>query len=251
MNVFKKVHRKTAEALSAYEMLAPGDRLLIGVSGGKDSLVVSHVLAEKRKRWPFPVELEACHVVTDLSPRDEAREENLAELFAGFEIPFHVRLASVMERLDPSRSFNCFFCAMQRRIALRKTAAERGCNKIVYGHHLDDIIETLLMNMFFKAEISTMPAKLEMDEHDLEILRPLALTKEREVATYARHMGFEDLSQPCPYAHDTRRAAVKKLVSELCLEDERIRDNLSASLDRVKLGYLRIKKRGVHSEGGG
>ena len=133
---------------------------------------------------------------------------------------------------------------MNRRMAILDFAKGMDCNKVAYGHHLDDIIETLLLNMFYKAEISTMPVRLELDSHDVTLVRPLCLTKESEIRTYARrHCVFEE-APPCPYGEEGRRARMKKLIQELADEDERVRDNLSACLSRVKLGYLREKHKG-------
>ncbi len=244
MNLEKKIQRRVGEALRKHRMVEAGDRLLIGVSGGKDSMTLAHVLAHKRRVLPIEFELRACHIVTDMEPRDEEWEARLDSYFEDIGVPLTRRYIPVIQRLDPKRKMNCFFCAMQRRMAIISIAKELECNKIAYGHHLDDIIETLLMNMFYNAEISTMPARLELDDHNLVIVRPLCLVKERETAAFARRLDVvEQAGPPCPYGEEGRRVRVKRLIAELAEEDERVRDNLSASLGRVKLGYLREKLR--------
>jgi tRNA 2-thiocytidine biosynthesis protein TtcA len=150
----------------------------------------------------------------------------------------------VVARLEPGEETSCFFCAMQRRMALLRIAKEHGCGKVAYGHHLDDVIETLLINMLFKAEISTMPVRLELDDHEIVIVRPLARVKEAEIKRYARRFGIEQAGPACPLGLDGRRQRIKQLIDELAREDPRIRDNLAASLGRIKEGYLVEKTRG-------
>jgi tRNA 2-thiocytidine biosynthesis protein TtcA len=243
MNIEKKVHRRVGEAIRKHRMIEDGDRLLVAVSGGQDSCVLSHVLKEKQRIFPIHFELIACHIVTDVAPRDGEKEKRLDAFFAGLEIPLKRYFVPVIERLDEGRKMNCFFCAMQRRMKLLKVALENDCTKIAYGHHMDDIIETLFLNMFYNAEISTMPARLELDDHDMVFVRPFCLTKKREIKTYAKRFGLTDLEQDCPYGKDGRRERVRRIIDELAGEDERIRDNLSRSLGRVKNDYLIEKLR--------
>ena len=244
MNIEQKIHRRVGTAIRKHDMIIEGDRVLIAVSGGKDSVTMAKILAEKQRYLPISFELTACQIVTDLMPREHQRESHLDKLFAGFGIPIQHRFVPVLARLDKGRKLNCFFCAMQRRMALLKVANELGCSKIAYGHHLDDIIETLLMNMFYKAEISTMPARLELDYHNVVLIRPLCHAKENELRTYAKRFELVDAGGPeCPYGVDGRRQRIKSVIRELAMEDERVRDNLFASLDRVKIDYLREKRR--------
>jgi tRNA(Ile)-lysidine synthase TilS/MesJ len=230
-------------------MVEEGDRLLIATSGGVDSSAMARVLAEKQPRLPVSYELVGCHIVTDLYLRSAEGERWLDRFYADLGVPLVRRDVAVVARLDPEKEMSCFFCAMQRRKALLAVAAEQGCNKIAYGHHLDDIIETLLINMFYNAEISTMPARLELDEHDVVVVRPLAMVKEHEVKRYARRMGIAEAGHRCPYGDSGRRARVKRLIAELAEEDGRVRDNLAASLGRVKEGYLLQKLRDVPAAG--
>jgi tRNA(Ile)-lysidine synthase TilS/MesJ len=243
MNIEKKIHRKVGEALRKHRMIEDGDRLLIAVSGGLDSCVLARVLKEKQRIFPIHFDLIACHIVTDVAPRDSEKEERLDDFFSSMEIPLERHFVSVIGRLDERRGMNCFFCAMQRRMKILRVALEKTCSKIAYGHHMDDIIETLFLNMFYKAEISTMPARLELDAHDVVLVRPFCLTKKREIAVYAKRFGLTDLEQACPYGEEGRRERVRRIIEELAGEDERIRDNLSRSLGRVKLDYLQEKLR--------
>lgn len=226
-----------------HRMIEDGDRVLIAFSGGKDSSVLTQVLSEKRKIIPITFELLACHLTTDLASVDPRQSEQHDRFFNALDIELTRRHVPILARLDPKFQMNCFFCAMQRRKTLLSVAKALNCTKIAFGHHLDDIIETLLMNMFYNGKIATMPIRLELDNHDVTIVRPLGLTKERDISTYAAQLGLIDDSPPCPYGESGRRARVKRLITELAREDPRIRDNLSAALGRVKLDYLKEKLR--------
>ena len=243
MNIEKRIHRRVGEALKRFSLIEEGDKVLIGVSGGKDSTSLVKILSEKQKYFPFRFEILAAHVVTDLFAKDEALERRVDELFETLSVQWTRKYVSVTGR-DEGKKISCFYCAMQRRTAMVRLAQETGCNKIAYGHHLDDIVETLLMNMFYKAEISTMPVKLELDNHALTIIRPFCLTKESEIRRYASRMGLTSIDgPPCPYGVDGRRARVKALIKSLSSEYSEIRNNLFASLGRVKNGYLYEKLR--------
>jgi tRNA(Ile)-lysidine synthase TilS/MesJ len=233
------------EAVRRFRLIEEGDKILVGVSGGKDSTSLVKILSEKQKYFPFRFEILAAHVVTDIFPRNEELECRIDQFFESVGVPNVRKFVEVFKKEGETRDINCFYCAMQRRTAMVRLAHETGCNKIAYGHHLDDIVETLLMNMFYKAEISTMPARLELDNHDLILIRPFCMTKESEIRTYAERMGLTGIDGPrCPHGKDGRRARIKKLVSELSLEYSEIRNNLFASLSRVKTGYLTEKIRG-------
>lgn len=243
MGIERLVHRRVGEAIRRHRLVEQGDKVLVAVSGGKDSAVLATVLAEKRRYLPIDFDLYGCHVVTDLAPRSEEKEVRLDRFFGELGIPLRRREALVLGRLDKNRPMNCFFCAMQRRKALLAEALEQGCNKIAYGHHLDDIIETLLLNMLYKAEISTMPVRLELDNYDIAIVRPLCKVKEREVELFAKRFEIPYDSEPCRYAEGGRRAMVKATIAQLAKEERRVRDNLYASLTRVKGEYLVEKLR--------
>ena len=245
MKIDKKIHRRVGEAISRFGLVEEGDHILVGVSGGKDSTSLAKVLHEKQKYFPLKFEVTAAHVVMDIFPRDDELISRIDAAFHALEIPLVRRFVNVKSNLKDNERINCFFCAMHRRMAMIRIAKALGCNKIAYGHHMDDVIETLLMNMLYKGEISTMPARLELDNHDIVIVRPLVLAKEHEVRAYAKRCGLVDIDgPPCPHGKDGRRLRIKRLVSELSSEHKEVRNNLFAALGRVKLDYLLEKRKG-------
>ena len=243
MKIERLVHRRVGAALRRHRMIEEGDRIMVAFSGGVDSFVLARILAEKRSAIPVKFELIGCHVATDIVDMKEDGWEISQNFFGALRIPLVRMDVEVTGRSDRGRPMNCFFCAMQRRKALISQALKNDCTKIAYGHHLDDVIETLLINMFYNAEISTMPARLELDNYDLVIVRPLCLVKESEVKRYAARMELEAVVEPCPHGDKGKRARVKQMIHEMALEDGRVRDNLAASLGRIKLGYLLEKLR--------
>ena len=239
MNIEKRLHRRVGEASARFRLIEEGDHILVGISGGKDSTALAKIMVEKQKYFPLKFRVTAAHIVMDIFPRDDALIGRIDEAFEALEIPLIRRFIEVKRNLKENESVNCFFCAMHRRMAMIRMAKAFGCNKIAYGHHMDDVIETLLMNMFYKGEISTMPARLELDNHDIVIIRPLVLAKEHEVRAYAKRCGLSDIDgPPCPHGEDGRRLRIKRLVSELASEHGEIRNNLFAALGRVKHDYL-------------
>ncbi len=243
MKIERLIHRRAGAAIRNHRMLEEGDRVLIAVSGGVDSSVLARVLSEKRGNLPVKFELLGCHIETDLFGMVDGGNEWLDRFFSEIDVPLIRKSVPVLGRLKEGRSMNCFFCAMQRRKALLAVALENRCTKIAYGHHMDDVIETLLMNMLYNAKIATMPVRLELDDYDIVFVRPLCKVREAEVKRYAVRMEISSVAQDCPHAVDGRRAKVKDIVSQLARDDERIRDNLAASLGRVRTGYLTEKTR--------
>jgi tRNA(Ile)-lysidine synthase TilS/MesJ len=240
-----RIRRKVGAALRAHRRIEPGDRVLLAISGGADSSAMARILAEKRRTLPVRFELLGCHVVLDLFPRNEEGEAWLDAYFERLGVPLHRVFVEARRFLPAGKAASCFYCAMQRRKALLAEATARGCGKIAFGHHLDDIIETLLLNMIHGGAIAAMPVRLELDEHPVTIVRPLCRVKEAEIKEYGAGAGIVASEQRCGMGRDGRRARVKRAIAELADGDDRVRDNLLASLGRVRGDYLveRLRRR--------
>jgi tRNA 2-thiocytidine biosynthesis protein TtcA len=243
LDLESRIRRKVGAALRVHRMIEPGDRVLVAVSGGADSSAMARILAGKRRTLPVRFELIGCHVVTDLFPRNEPGEAWLDEYFSALGVPLVRTFVEAKRHLKAGKPVSCFFCAMQRRKALIAEATARGCTKLAFGHHLDDIIETLLLNMIHGGAIAAMPARLELDDHPVTIIRPLCRVKESEIKELARNAGVESAEQRCGLGLDGRRARVKRAIADLAAGDGRVRDNLAASLGRVRGDYLLEKLR--------
>ena len=190
-------------ALRRYGMIEAGDRILVGTSGGKDSTALAYDLSVKRRWWPVPFELGALHVETDLGEKHDF--SGLDALMTEWGVPLERISVPVIGRLKPGESMNCYWCSTQRRTELIRHALAKGYNKIALGHHLDDIVETLLMNMLYKGEISTMSPIVRYRKYPLAVIRPLALCEERQVIAFAEEKGFRGLTCTCGFDGASRR----------------------------------------------
>jgi tRNA 2-thiocytidine biosynthesis protein TtcA len=223
-------------ALRRYSMIEEGDRILVAVSGGKDSTSLAYDLAMKRRWWPERFELRALHIATDFCSC--CKRTRLFELLASWGIESTSIDVPVIGRLKPGRSMNCYWCSTQRRTELIRYAMAEGFNKIALGHHLDDMVETLLMNMLFKGQISGMLPALRYDKYPVSIIRPLALCEERQVIAFAAEKGFKSAACTCPYGQDSKRREARAKIAELTGGSSRLKRNLYDSMSNVNEAYL-------------
>ncbi len=228
-------------ALRHYEMIAPGDRILIGVSGGKDSTCLARDLAMKRRWWEVPFEISACFIASDLNEAGSPEKTDDSWIKARMEewgIPY-VRIdVPIAGRLKEGETMNCFWCATQRRTELSRYARAKGFNKLALGHHMDDILETLFMNMMRKGEFATMPPVMKYDNYPLAVIRPLALCEERQVAACAGELGFAAHTCSCDFNAEGARKTTRRLIETLTGGSSLAKRNIFKSMSRVKRGYM-------------
>jgi tRNA 2-thiocytidine biosynthesis protein TtcA len=153
-------------------------------------------------------------------------------------VPYSELFVPVIGRLKPGKTMNCYWCSTQRRTELIKYATEHGFNKIALGHHLDDIIETLFMNMMLKSEISTMPPVMAYEKYPVTIIRPLALVEERQILAFAEEKGFGRAVCTCPYGRNSKRRDIRKRIEALTGGSGDTKRNIFESMKHVKDGYL-------------
>lgn len=223
-------------AIRHYGMIEDGDRILIGASGGKDSTALVYDLALKRRWWPAKYGLLALHVETDSGERHDMAP--LRGLFGSWGAEYRSIEVPVIGRLKPGESMNCWWCSTQRRTELIRYALAKGFNKICLGHHLDDIVETLLMNMLHKGQISTMPPVVRYAKYPLSVIRPLALCEERQIIAFAREKGFASVSCTCGFDGASRRKEVRRKVEELTGGSSALKRKLFASMSDIRDEYL-------------
>jgi tRNA 2-thiocytidine biosynthesis protein TtcA len=233
---FLRVQKAVGRAINHYEMISAGERVAVGVSGGKDSIVLLETLALRRKRIPIHYELFALHVnVKNITPVvDRAFYENLCR---ELDVEFHHHTIEADLSRDPKKTV-CFVCAWHRRKELFRMAGNLGCTRLALGHHMDDAIETLFLNMAFNGSISSTPPRLSMFEGEFDIIRPLILLTEGEIDRYARLSRFPALQTQCPYGQATRRADMKRIVSELVRMNRKARRNIFAAMSNIHEEYL-------------
>jgi tRNA 2-thiocytidine biosynthesis protein TtcA len=236
-DVTKLVSRKVDKSILAYQLIKPGDRVLIGLSGGKDSVTLTHVLGQKAQNYHIPFEVAAVHIRTEYA--DLAGVDRLQALCDELSVPFEQISISVTGRLKPGRKMSCYWCSTQRRTELLDYATAGGFSKIALGHHMDDILETFLMNLTAKAEISAMLPVLKYDRYPQSIIRPLAWVTENETDAYATAIGFEAVRCRCGYDTTSRRKDVRALLEEIISrEGEAVREKMMLALHNVRADYM-------------
>lgn len=208
-----KIRRKFNRACTDYQLLEDGDHILIALSGGKDSLELCRLMAERARIFRPSIHIEAAHVVMDNIPYETSRSY-LETFCKELHVQLHILHGSFDERTD-SRKTRCFLCSWHRRKLLFSFAVERGFNKVALGHHQDDILTTWLMNITFEGNISTIHPKMQMKHYPLQLIRPLCLVEETWIAEVARQFGFEKQKVPCPYEDLTRRRHINDIFHQL------------------------------------
>ncbi len=219
-----KVLRLANKAMKEYEMLTDGDKVMIGLSGGKDSLALVEVLAARQKIFKPKIEVLACHVSVDNVPY-QSDLDYLCEFCESRGVKFVHRTTRFDEDTKDGRG-PCFLCAWNRRKTLFKTAEEFGCTKLALGHHKDDILETLLMNQIFQGAYATMPPVLRMAKFEMTIIRPLALVREAEIEAIAEEREYRKQIKNCPHEKVSNRPQVREILQRM----EELNPNAASSL---------------------
>lgn len=229
------ISKRVGRAIIDYKMIAEGDRILVGVSGGKDSLTLLKVLADRQKFVPIKYSLVACHI--DMGyPRSISR---IIEKYLKKQgVEYHIVKVDTLRKMRDKKKITCFWCSWNRRKALFETAARLTCNKVAFGHHLDDIDETILLNLFFQGEISTMKPCQEMFKGKLTIIRPLCYTEEDLIRRFSKSLGFPHHTCDCPNSDISRRQTMTKIISDLQRICPEVRTNIFRGLKRIKTEYL-------------
>ena len=238
----KEIRSLMGKAIHRYGLIQDGDRILVGVSGGKDSLTLLTLLSERAKRVPIHYELLAVHVDLGIDP---IGVDMVKEFFEARKIAYHIEPTRIAELATgpENRENPCFLCSWERRKRIFSLAQRFGCNKVAFGHHKDDIIETLLLNIFYSAEISTMLPIQPLFNGKITLIRPLALLEERKIERFAKEMGLPYFPCGCPASERSKRKRVKKLISELEKENRRVKGNIFRALSNIKMDYMLSKER--------
>ena len=229
------------KAIHRFRLIENGDRILVGVSGGKDSLSLLQLLNERQKRVPIKYELIPVYI--DLG-FDSDRAGILKDFFEEQGLSYHVEFTDIGKRANSSenRENPCFLCSWERRKELFHQAHRLRCNKIALGHHKDDIIETLLLNIFYSAEISTMLPLQSLFKGKITLIRPLSLVEERMTERFAREKGLPYGSSGCPSSGRTKRNEMKELIENLERKNRKVKGNIFRSLSNIRFDYMLSEK---------
>jgi len=235
--LYKSLNRDIGKAIHQYGMISDGDRILIGISGGKDSLTLMWFLKERLSRIPISYDLFGVYV-------DPGFEGGCDDSLASWvkSAGLHMRVEHTNNGVLANSTFNrenpCFLCSRLRRKKIFEIAEELNCNKIALGHHKDDIIETFFINVCYSGSISTMCPIQPMFEGKFSIIRPLAFVDEEKIIRFAKTRNFPEFINPCPYSKVSKRKEIKELLNNLYRRNKKIKGNIFKSLSHVNLEYL-------------
>ena len=235
-----RLAKKVTKAISDYGLLDDGDRVMVGLSGGKDSWALLQILDVLRLRAPIRFSLVA---VTVDSGYDGYRHDLISKTCEqrGWEYRIiHTEIGDVVDDLLDQSATPCSLCARMRRGVLYRIASEIGATKIALGHHLDDFIETLLLNLFFAGSLKAMPARLVSDNGEHVVIRPLVGVTETDARSYAKEQSLPIISCCCRACGDLslQRQRVKKLIAELEVEHPEIKNSMIRALANVASRHL-------------
>ena len=233
----KRFHKACAD----YQLIDDDDHILIGLSGGKDSLLLTELLGRRAQIYKPRFKVTALHV--RVKERDYHTDLSYLESFcAEAQVPLIVRDTEIGELPNTPNTRTtqnpCFLCSWYRRKALFNVAQELGCNKIAFGHHRDDVAQTLLMNLIFQGAFASMPPILQLDKMPLQLIRPLCLIDEADIVTYAAMRGYEKQTKLCPFEHVSSREKVKELLEHIKTLNPEAIDSLFGAMTNIKTDYL-------------
>ncbi len=229
------VSRKAGKAMMDYQMIQAGDKIAVAVSGGKDSISLLHVLRHRNKISPVKFEFTAVHIDFGLGNFDPAK---LMAYLKKEGFPYLIEKCEFLNE-EKWNGIDCFWWSWNRRKSLFELAKREGFNKIAFGHHKDDIVETIILNQFYRGEIGAMRPKQTLFDGKLTIIRPLAYEREEKMVKLAEKLGIATLGQSkCANEEDSHRAKIKAMLRDFEKENPYIVTNIFNSLQNIRKDYL-------------
>lgn len=249
----RTIWKRFVNGVSDYDLIQPGDKIAVCISGGKDSMLLAKCMQELKRHWLVPFELDFIVMDPGYRPENLAQIEKNAALLG---IPIHIFPAPIFNYVVTIEKSPCYLCARMRRGYLYREAQKRGCNKIALGHHFDDVIETILMSILYGAQMRTMMPKLHSTNFPgMELIRPLYLVKEADILAWSGYNHLTFLSCACrfteqvatqEYENASKRKEIKNLIASLRKGYPEIDINIFRSAQNVNLDTLiSYKKSGV------
>ena len=226
----ERVRRKFRLGIKDFGLIEEGDQVLVGLSGGKDSMALLELLGEFRRQKRNGFGLKALHVRMD-NVEYQSDDNYLRDFAERCNAEFVLRTTRFDKDREEGRT-PCFLCSWNRRKVLFETAQELGCNKIALGHHQDDILKTLLMNLSFNGTFATMPALLKMRKMPVTIVRPLCEIEEEDLKKWSKIRQYQPLLKLCPYERDSNRTNVEIVIDALKKLNPEYRYNLWHALEK-------------------
>lgn len=246
MTIYHKLKRYIGKAIFGYEMLKPEDTIIVALSGGEDSLVLLYFLSEWRNKLKANYRLIGVHLDMNF-PKDEEKYEKgilwLKDFCYSLEVEFLFEKTDcgrqALEAYEQKNTSPCFVCSWHRRKRLFKLSEKLQANKIAFGHHLDDVITTFFINMFYNGELSTLLPVQEMFKGRLILIRPLILVEKDLISRFVKNKGWQVLENPCPFKKATKRNFVEIFLKENVFPlGPKIKKNIAHAMFNPKWEYL-------------
>lgn len=227
----QKVLSRVRQAVDDYDMIEDGDTIAIGISGGKDSLTLLLALNELRKFYPKKFNIHA--VTVDLGFQNLDLDD-IRALCSSREIPYTVVETSIAKIVFEDRKEDnpCSLCAKMRKGALNDAIKAAGCNKIAYAHHEDDVVETMLLSLFYEGRLHTFSPVTHLDKTGLTVIRPLIYMREAEVIGFVNKYQVPVVKSPCPADGHTKREYIKELLQQIHRENPGVKDRIFTAIQR-------------------
>ena len=240
----KRILSFTRRAVDDYEMIHAGDRIAVGISGGKDSLTLLCALAQLRRFYPQPFELVA--VTVDMGFAESMKLDGVRALCEQLEVPYHVSTTEIYKVIFEVRKEKnpCSLCAKMRRGALHNAAKELGCNVVALGHHFDDVVDTFMLNLFFEGRIGCFQPVTYLSRKNLTLIRPMIYMPEKDVRYFAAKAELPVVKSTCPADGNTERAEMQKLLSGLERTYPGLRYRIFGAIQRGEVDGFHLPKTG-------
>jgi len=233
----KRINRTIGKAVRTYNMISDGDKIAVGISGGCDSLTLLWFLKHRLNHLPINYELLCIHVDPGFKPDHSDQLKAYAQTL---NIPIQVEHTQfgMIAHGSENRENPCFLCARLRRQRIFEIAEACSCNKVALGHNKDDLIETLMINMFYAGEISCMHPRQSLFQGKLTVIRPLAYTDADAIRRFAKINDLPTFMNPCPSASKSKRSDIRDMLTTFYQKNEKVKGNLFRALHNVKSDYL-------------
>ncbi len=230
----QRILGQVRRAVQDYNMIEDGDKIAVGVSGGKDSMTLLTALRKLQNFYPKKFELEAISLTMGIGNADFTP---VAEYCSRIDVNYTIEETLIGKIIFEVRNEKnpCSMCANLRRGALHSTAKKLGCNKVALGHHRDDAVETLLLSSFYEGRIHTFSPVTYLDRQDLHLIRPLIYTEEKQIKSVVKSENLPIVKSPCHVDGKTKRQFIKDLILELQKDNRELKSNLFGAIKRAEI----------------
>lgn len=238
----QKVLSRVRKAVDDYRMIDEGDRIAIGISGGKDSLTLLAALHELQRFYPKHFEL--CAITVDLG-FDNLNLDKIEQLCDELGVEYHIERTDIGRIVfEERRETNpCSLCAKMRKGALNQAILRMGCNKVAYAHHRDDVVETMMMSLIYEGRLHTFQPVTYLDDTQLTVIRPLIYMGESEVIGFVNKQRLPVVKSPCPADGHTKREYVKNMIRDINLENPGVKKRMFTAIQNGLYSEIRRKER--------